>query len=33
MTEEEYIEHYGVKGMKWYQSIFGDKRKTSTKNV
>ena len=30
---EEYLEHYGVKGMKWYQSIFGDKRKTSTKKA
>lgn len=33
MTEEEYIAHYGVKGMKWYQSIFGDKRKTSSKKA
>ena len=31
MTEEEYLAHYGVKGMKWYQNIFGDKRKKSSK--
>lgn len=31
MTEEEYLAHYGVKGMKWYKSLFGDKEKTSSK--
>lgn len=31
MTEEEFLAHYGVKGMKWYQTIFGDKRKKSSK--
>lgn len=24
VKEETYLEHYGVKGMKWYQHIFGD---------
>lgn len=24
VSEKDYLEHYGVKGMKWYQHIFGD---------
>lgn len=23
ITEEDYLEHYGVKGMHWYEHIFG----------
>lgn len=26
---DEDFDHYGVKGMKWYQHIFGDKKKSS----
>ncbi len=26
INEEDYLAHYGRKGMKWYQHIFGDKQ-------
>ena len=26
ISEEDYLAHYGRKGMKWYQHIFGDKK-------
>ena len=28
VSEEDYLVHYGRKGMKWYQHIFGDKNKS-----
>ena len=31
MTEEECLAHFGVLGMKWGKSLFGDKEKTSSK--
>ena len=29
VSEEEYLSHYGRKGMKWYQHIFGDDSEVS----